>query len=211
MVGEVPGVAPAPEVLGDHTAGVERGSCGGDAPNGRHAPAARGAIDPADQQDECREDQCQHSGIIFQIPATSDHDRDRLETALLREALDRDLPVLAICRGLQLLNVALGGTLVQHIEGHKCPGQREVHSITVAANSKLRSILGVDEYVVNSRHHQCVDKLVNGLVVTARAGSAPEAARSFAEFVEWTADAHLRHSRFMGLRDDKNPTDVRRE
>ena len=92
-----------------------------------------------------------------------------------------------------------------------CPGQREVHSITVAANSKLRSILGVDEYVVNSRHHQCVDKLVNGLVVTARAGSAPEAARSLAEFVEWTADAHLRHSRFMGLRDDKNPTDVRRE
>jgi putative glutamine amidotransferase len=98
-----------------------------------------------------------------------DRDRDSLETALLREALDRDLPILAICRGLQLLNAALGGTLVQHIEGHRCPGQQEVHPITIASHSRLASILEVDEYIVNSRHHQSVDHVASGLIVAARA------------------------------------------
>jgi putative glutamine amidotransferase len=98
-----------------------------------------------------------------------DHDRDRLEATLIREALDRDLPVLAICRGMQLLNAALGGTLVQHIEGHRCPEQQEVHPITIASHSRLESILQTGEYVVNSRHHQCVDQVASGLVVVARA------------------------------------------
>lgn len=98
-----------------------------------------------------------------------DPDRDTLETVLLREALERDLPVLAICRGLQLLNVALGGTLVQHINGHRQREQQDVHPITIASHSRLRSILGVDEFVVNSRHHQCVDRVASGLVVVARA------------------------------------------
>jgi putative glutamine amidotransferase len=91
-----------------------------------------------------------------------DHDRDSLETVLLREALERDLPVLAICRGLQLLNAVLGGTLLQHIEGHRYPEQQEVHPITIASHSRLRSILEVDEFVVNSRHHQCVDLVASG-------------------------------------------------
>jgi putative glutamine amidotransferase len=98
-----------------------------------------------------------------------DRDRDSLETALLREALDRDLPLFAICRGLQLLNVALGGTLAQHVEGHRCPGQPAAHPIAIASRSRLKSILEADEYVVNSRHHQCVDQVASGLVVAARA------------------------------------------
>ncbi|MFI5381972.1 MAG: gamma-glutamyl-gamma-aminobutyrate hydrolase family protein [Tepidisphaerales bacterium] len=98
-----------------------------------------------------------------------DPDRDSLEIILLREALERDLPVLAICRGLQLLNVALGGTLVQHIEGHRHSEQPDVHPITIACHSRLRSILGADEFVVNSRHHQCVERVASGLVVVARA------------------------------------------
>ncbi|HSB15254.1 MAG TPA: gamma-glutamyl-gamma-aminobutyrate hydrolase family protein [Bryobacteraceae bacterium] len=104
-------------------------------------------------------------------PETDEPDqaRDRLESALLHEALDRDLPVLAICRGVQLFNVALGGTLTQHLEGHRFPGRPEVHRIQIASGSRLESILGVDDYGVNSRHHQCVDKVASGLVVTARA------------------------------------------
>jgi putative glutamine amidotransferase len=98
-----------------------------------------------------------------------DHDRDSLETALLREALDRDLPVLAICRGLQLLNAVLGGTLVQHIDGHRCPEQQAVHPMAIASHSRLKSILEVDGYIVNSRHHQCVDQVASGLVLAARA------------------------------------------
>ena len=95
--------------------------------------------------------------------------RDSLEIALLREALERDMPVLAICRGLQLLNVALGGTLTQHIEGHRCPERQEVHRVAIAADSKLRAILKADELMVNSRHHQCVGAVAGGLVVMARA------------------------------------------
>jgi putative glutamine amidotransferase len=101
-----------------------------------------------------------------------EHARDSIEVALLREALDRDLPVLAICRGLQLLNAALGGTLVQHIAGHRCPKQQAAHAIAIASRSRLESILEVGqagEYMVNSRHHQCVDQVASGLVVTARA------------------------------------------
>ncbi len=98
-----------------------------------------------------------------------DHDRDRLEKALLLEALDRDIPVLAICRGLQLVNAVLGGTLVQDIGGHVHKKQPAAHSITITPHSRLASILGLDEYVVNSRHHQCVDRVASRLVVAARA------------------------------------------
>jgi putative glutamine amidotransferase len=104
-----------------------------------------------------------------------EHARDSLETTLLREALDRDLPVLAICRGLQLMNAALGGTLVQHIAGHRCAKQQAAHAIAITPHSRLGSILEVegtaeaDEYMVNSRHHQSVGQVASGLVVTARA------------------------------------------
>jgi len=119
-----------------------------------------------------------------------DRDRDSLETALVCQALERDLPVLAICRGLQLLNTALGGTLVQHVEGHLCPGKREAHPIAIAPQSRLKSILKVDQYVVNSRHHQCVDQVASGLVVAARAPDGGVEAlelpgKGFVLAVEW--------------------------
>jgi gamma-glutamyl-gamma-aminobutyrate hydrolase PuuD len=100
--------------------------------------------------------------------AKPDRERDSRETVLLHEALERDVPVLAICRGLQLMNAALGGTLVQHIDGHRRPDRPEIHAVKIAAGSRLRAILGVDEHVVNSRHHQCVDRVASALAVTAK-------------------------------------------
>jgi putative glutamine amidotransferase len=108
-----------------------------------------------------------------------DDERDELEIGLLHSALSAGLPVLAICRGLELLNVVHGGTLVQHLEperGHRqIPGpdessghHRPAHAILVSQNSLLGSIMGAGEHEVNSRHHQAVDKLGDELVVSAR-------------------------------------------
>lgn len=105
-----------------------------------------------------------------------DPHRDAFELALLRRALDEDLPVLAVCRGHQLLNVALGGRLLQHIDSgeHRAhlgdPGQpSRWHTVRVATGSRLHTILGADEIEVNSRHHQAVlpGTLAPGLEVTA--------------------------------------------
>ncbi|HLN04609.1 MAG TPA: gamma-glutamyl-gamma-aminobutyrate hydrolase family protein [Bryobacteraceae bacterium] len=101
--------------------------------------------------------------------------RDRMEMGLLGEALDRDLPVLAICRGLQLLNVYKGGTLVQHLKGdpHRPPERprtdpaRPMHDVRVAADTKLSAILGEGQHPVNSRHHQAIDKVGAGLRISA--------------------------------------------
>lgn len=102
--------------------------------------------------------------------------RDRMEIGLLGEALDRDLPVLGICRGLQLLNVYHGGTLIQHLKGDphrtlprpKDPS-KPVHEISVAPDTRLAAILGAGQLPVNSRHHQAVDKLGARLLVSAKA------------------------------------------
>ena len=98
-----------------------------------------------------------------------DRVRDVIEGTLLDEALARDLPVLGICRGQQFLNVHLGGTLRQHIDGHKCPKVREVHAVAIAPGSRLEAILATREYIVNSRHHQGADRVGTGLTVTAAA------------------------------------------
>jgi len=102
--------------------------------------------------------------------------RDRMERGLLGTALSRDLPVLAICRGLQLFNVHQGGTLIQHLKGdpHRPPERpridpaKPMHEITVEPDSKLAVILGPGTHPVNSRHHQAVDKLGAGLQVSAK-------------------------------------------
>jgi putative glutamine amidotransferase len=100
--------------------------------------------------------------------------RDDYEIALLREALRAGLPVLAICRGLQVLNVALGGSLLQHIESglHESQenGESQWHDATLTPASRLRAVYGSDEILVNSRHHQAVtaEHLAPGLRPTAR-------------------------------------------
>jgi gamma-glutamyl-gamma-aminobutyrate hydrolase PuuD len=117
-----------------------------------------------------------------------DDERDTLELTLLREALEADLPVLAICRGLQLCNVAHGGTLIQQVEGHKLDAG---HDVVVAEGTVLARILGPGVHSVNSRHHQAAAAIGDGLIVSARArhDSSVEALersdRRFAVAVQW--------------------------
>jgi putative glutamine amidotransferase len=102
-------------------------------------------------------------------------ERDRAELALLQAALARDMPVLAICRGSQLLNVGLGGDLVQHLpevigdEKHKqLPGEFSEHGVIVEPETKLGELLG-EHAPVKSHHHQGFGKLGDGLRESARA------------------------------------------
>ena len=105
-----------------------------------------------------------------------DEPLDHLELTLAAAALSAGMPVLAICRGLQVLNVALGGGLVQHIDGHRSPSQitpRPVlyHQVQLEPATLLAAILGRSETVrVNSYHHQVIDDacLSDQLRVSAR-------------------------------------------
>jgi putative glutamine amidotransferase len=103
-----------------------------------------------------------------------DRPRDEFELTLLREALEADLPVLAICRGHQLLNVCFGGGLLQHVAGdaHRWqedePVTSSFHDVSLSAGSKLHAVYGSGLIKVNSRHHQAVtlNRVAKGLVVT---------------------------------------------
>lgn len=102
-------------------------------------------------------------------------ERDRAELALLEAALARDMPVLAVCRGSQVLNVARGGDLVQHLpdvvgdDKHKhTPGTFADHDVTVEPGTRLAELLG-DRAAVKSHHHQGFGRVGQGLRVAAHA------------------------------------------
>jgi putative glutamine amidotransferase len=104
--------------------------------------------------------------------------RDRWELALVDAAIARRLPVLAICRGMQLLNVALGGTLIQDIPSQRASElshadsaarRQRVHAIRCDAGSWLQEALGASALSVNSSHHQAIDHVAPALRVSARA------------------------------------------
>jgi len=108
-----------------------------------------------------------------------DSDRDTTEMPLIRMAVEQDMPIFAICRGIQALNIALGGTLYQDLpserpseifhqqrEIHKARGEFS-HSIRTEPGSRLRRIVGAEEMPVNSFHHQALLDVADGLHVTA--------------------------------------------
>ena len=98
--------------------------------------------------------------------------RDEMEGIVLRLALDRDKPILGVCRGLQFLNASLGGTLWQDLPTQRpseiahrqdLPKDRPTHGVTLVEDSPLRRCLGVERLAVNSAHHQAIRALAPGL------------------------------------------------
>jgi putative glutamine amidotransferase len=137
-------------------------------------------------------------------PATGEiaPDRDRVELTLARWLVERDMPLLAICRGIQVLNVALGGTLVQDIPlqvPHALPHTFDrrttsrnylAHPVRIEPHSQLARIMQLDTAQTNSWHHQSIKRAADGLRVTAVAPDgvieAVEApGRRFAIGVQW--------------------------
>ena len=118
-------------------------------------------------------------------------ERDAFELALVREARARRLPTLAICRGVQIANVALGGSLVQDLPSQR-PGAiphdgdwartDRVHPVHVEAGSKLARAIGATQATINSLHHQSIDRVAEPLVAVAH---APD---GVIEGVEWPGD-----------------------
>jgi putative glutamine amidotransferase len=114
--------------------------------------------------------QAPHPATVGVVPH-----RDRAEIELLRAALEAGLPVLGVCRGMQLLNVLRGGTLIQHLgdgpdgEMHKGPpGTFTRHPVRIEPGTRLHEMLG-DGLDVHSCHHQAPDRIGEGLAVTAHA------------------------------------------
>ena len=119
-----------------------------------------------------------------------DDARDAMESKLLLDALGRDMPVLAICRGMQLFNVVHGGTLIQHLDTADVHAPKTEHPIAIDGGTRLCAITAADGKPVNSRHHQGVDQPGQGLIVTARAPDGTIEAlerpdRRFAVAVQW--------------------------
>jgi len=145
-----------------------------------------------------------HASLYDVAPA-----RDTLETAVLHRALERRVPVLAICRGVQVLNVALGGSLHQDVgtelgtqlpHSQKEPRDQPTHKVKLTPGSRLAETLGTDELEVNSMHHQAINRLGRGLVAVAWApdqvvegAELPDASR-FVLGVQWHPEELVGHS-----------------
>jgi len=117
--------------------------------------------------DPSRYDQERHTKVYGVVP-----ERDAFEITLARAAVARGMPLLAICRGHQVLNVALGGTLEQHltVDGHGTPGVpggSTMHAVRIKPGTRLAAATGVERAEVCSHHHQAVDTLGDGLRAVA--------------------------------------------
>ena len=142
-------------------------------------------------------------------PATEEpaNERDEWEFALLRAALDRRVPVLGICRGPQVINVALGGTLHQHLpdvlghSGHRVADATFAsHTAHIAAGSRLNRLLG-ESIQTRCYHHQAIDQVASGLVASARCDGIIEgiesAGEDFVVGVQWHPEENLEDLRLF--------------
>lgn len=91
-------------------------------------------------------------------PESISRPRDELEIGLATAALARDLPLFGICRGCQVLNVAAGGGMIQHLDGHRSPEEHTAfHDVVVQPGTQLHTIVGEERFAVNTFHHQGMD------------------------------------------------------
>jgi putative glutamine amidotransferase len=95
--------------------------------------------------------------------------RDTADLAMVRAAVAANVPTLAICRGIQVLNVAMSGTLIQHVDDHMVMAEynQNVHLVDIESTSRLAGIVGERQLGVNSLHHQVIDRLGNGVRAVA--------------------------------------------
>ncbi|WP_423919642.1 gamma-glutamyl-gamma-aminobutyrate hydrolase family protein [Frigoribacterium sp. 2-23] len=135
-------------------------------------------------------------------------DADRAQIALVTSAVEARVPLIGICRGMQVVNVALGGDLVQHLHdgGHVREGQADSmldHDVTLDAGSSLADVLGATSLSVRSSHHQAVDRPGDGLVVVARASDGTVEAVEHESAPLWAVQWHPEDSGSTGtvLRD----------
>jgi len=156
-------------------------------------------------------------------PATEEpaSDRDNWEFALLRAALDRRVPVLGICRGPQVINVALGGTLHQHLpdvlghSGHRVADATFAsHTAHIEAGSRLNGLLG-DSIQTRCYHHQAIDQVATGLVASARCDGIVEgiasAGADFVVGVQWHPEENLDDLRLFAALVDAAKTSATRK
>jgi putative glutamine amidotransferase len=130
--------------------------------------------------------------------------RDEIELALARRAIERDIPLLGICRGMQVINVARGGTLLQHLpdvvghgEHRRTPGTFDGndHGVVLDGGSLAARAAGEEQHTTLSHHHQGVDRIGEGLIVTGRStlDDLPEAIedpeRAYLLGVQWHPEA----------------------
>lgn len=115
-------------------------------------------------------------------PESIDLKRDELELELSQAALARDLPIFAICRGCQVLNVAAGGGMVQHLPGHRSPKENTAyHDVVIAPGSRFQAIVGAQRLPVNTFHHQGMDLATMAPLFTPSALAQPD---------EWLVEAY---------------------
>lgn len=106
-----------------------------------------------------------------------DEPRDHFEQSLFSQAMLHKIPVLAICRGMQLVNVTLGGTLIADLEERGKDNHRRmenadrVHSIQIESGTVLFELAGVNQAIINSAHHQAVDRVAEDLIISAVSSS----------------------------------------
>jgi putative glutamine amidotransferase len=129
-------------------------------------------------------------------PQQFQQERDEFEIAVFKKALQHNIPLLAVCRGMQLINCVLGGNMIQDIGPaanriHKFEQQDKAHGINIEPATLLNEITSVERTVANSAHHQCINKLGEGLLVNCRSDDG------IAEGIEW-ADKE-RKAFFLGI------------